>query len=180
MIKLSEGAQAVYKKYGRGLIYRPEVGAMQLCMDNKVARKLLAEHKAELQEIKGFLKAQYEEKQAAIKLRADKRASIPGLKELTDARKAMANYREAYNRAWERGDGRLPVCPNIDLDALAQQFPRASALLKAEAWSEADNDAKAAAGKAAADAIINGDDYTDAISTMVQAWTTYCDNRIFD
>lgn len=180
MIKLSEQAQTIYDKCGRNFRYLPDSGTMQLCIPVKTAKALLAQHTPELTEIKALLKEQYEEAQEAANQRANNRAAIPGVKELTDARKALANYRDAYNRAWERGDGRLPMRPSIDLNALGAQFPRAAALLKAEEWAAADNDVKASAGRAAADAIINGEDYAEAITAMEKQWSDHCNEHMWN
>jgi hypothetical protein len=97
--------------------------------------------------------------------------NVPGLDVLKDAINKDANAYEAFQRAMERGDGRLPNSHPVDVAALRKQYPRAAAYLKAEAYEAASHYAKSAAGKKAKDAIAAGADAEEAIKIMEAEWS---------
>lgn len=70
--------------------------------------------------------------------------------------------------------------PKYDFDAMYAKYPRAKAYLDALEFSRASNYAKAAAGSKALEAIINGDDYNDAIATMIAEWDAYIVKNMWD
>ena len=74
---------------------------------------------------------------------------------------------------------RRPTPPQTDLTALKATYPRA-AYLMAESWSHADHYRKAAPGRAAMDAIINGDDPQSTIAEMDRLWSGHVSQHIWD
>ena len=51
--------------------------------------------------------------------------SIPGAKELRDARAEWLEYRRACNSAWENESTRWPRKPSSDVEALEKKYPAA-------------------------------------------------------
>ncbi len=60
--------------------------------------------------------------------------------------------------------------PAHDIPAMLAKYPRAAAYLKAEAWARGAHYAKVAAGKAALEKIIQGEDFAAALAEMEAAW----------
>ncbi len=125
--------------------------------------------------------------QAAAKARAEREAkiqAIPGLAEIEHARADLDAWHDEWNASFEGPNacGGLGVRrrPEYDFAALNQQYPRAAAYIKAQAYSYAAHPAKSSAGKIALEKIINGEDYNAAIAEMEAAWTKYCDDHIWD
>ena len=140
-------------------------------------------HKPEIMEYLLKKEKQAEEDAQKARERQAKIESIEGLKELEAANEALLNYREAFNRAMESGDGILPSKPSVtpeDIEALCKQYPRAAAYRKAEAGSLSANYAKASAYKKALEKIINGEDCEKALADADAEWSAYCDEHIWD
>ena len=70
--------------------------------------------------------------------------------------------------------------PKYDMDSLHAKYPRAKAYLNAQDFAASANDAKAAAGRKALEAIINGEDYARAVSTMEAEWKSHVASHIWD
>ena len=121
----------------------------------------LAAIKAAKPEIVATLLAQRDAGLRAEQERQSKIDAIPGLREIKAARTDF-------------------VKPKYDMDALHAKYPRAKAYLDAEDFAASDNDAKTAAGRKALEAIINGENYEQAIHTMNSEWSAYCEKHIWD
>ncbi len=120
-------------------------------------------------EVLEYLKTQKARKEEEREARRPENI-IAGLSELRSAIDKIAAYDEAYNRAWESGDDRYPIVPDIDLDSLKAKYPRAAAYLKAEVWSCASHYVKSAAGDKARKRILAGEDYVKVIADMEKEW----------
>lgn len=112
---------------------------------------------------------------SAINQRVQERAStarnVRGLAELRAARNYDDSQRDSFSRSVYGGTGRLTGNPNSHRYAtLAKRYPRAAAYLRAESWSVASNDVKAAAGRKAMNAIASGQSYKTAIREMEERW----------
>lgn len=94
------------------------------------------------------------------------RENVPGLDELREAIEHNFRQRDAFNRAMERGDGRLPTINTIDTDPIKQLFPRAAAYLKAEYAAAKSWDVESGAGRRAMERLIHGDDHTQVMADM--------------
>lgn len=123
-------------------------------------------------------------KNAEIKAREDAAArltaNVPGLDALRDARSQWSSYHDAFSRAIDQGDCRMPSKPLVDAKAIANQYPAAVAYLKAESYEYASNYAKAGAGRRAKQAIADGADYTEALVQMEAEWSAHCAEHIWD
>lgn len=129
------------------------------------------------------LKADYDRRQAAMMERERKIDSIEGLQEIRDAYHAADRYRAAFERMMddEANDGVFPPTrPTADIPALLEKYPRAAAYLEAERYSMAAHYVKAAAGRKAIDAIIDGEDYQAAIAAMEKKWADHVAASIWD
>lgn len=143
----------------------------------------LAAIKAAKPEIVATLLAQREAGLRAEQERQAKIDAIPGLREIEAARADLVNWKLEFDASFDGesggGVGVRPK-PKYDMDALNAKYPRAKAYLDAEDFSASANDAKAAAGKKALEAIINGENHEQAIHTMNSEWETYCEKHIWD
>ena len=123
-------------------------------------------------------------KNAEIKAREDATArlaaNVPGLDALRDARSQWSSYHDAFSRAIDRGDCRMPSKPVVDAKAIAEQYPAAVAYLKAESYEHASHYAKSAAGRKAKQAIADGADYAEALAKMEAEWSAHCEEHIWD
>lgn len=121
---------------------------------------------------------------AEIKAREDAAAmlvaNVPGLEILRDARSKWEMYHEAFSRAIDRGDVRMPQRPVEDMDAIKAQYPAAVAYLKAESYEYASHYAKSAAGRKAKQAIADGDNHIEALVQMEKEWSDHCNEHIWD
>jgi hypothetical protein len=77
-------------------------------------------------------KKQQEEYQAMIQREKDFLDSVPGLREIEAGQTQWAKYKEAFDAAWENGDGVYPQAPFEAgyLDGLRAQYPDAVWVLK--------------------------------------------------
>lgn len=97
---------------------------------------------------------------------------IEGVDEIAAAKMAYEIAADKFRTAIERGATMIPQAPNTDkIDSLKAQFPRAAAWHKADAYAQACNYAKAAAGRNARTRIENGEDYQTVIAEMDSEWT---------
>lgn len=142
---------------------------------------------AVLDEIKAILLEEKAERDAvraeADRIRAEREArrdAIPGIKEIEEARSAWDKYYYIYDKVIAEGEGRMPTKPAVSTTELCEKYPKASAMLQAEAYSRASNVAKSAAGRKARERIIDGEDYTQVIADMEKEWTDYCDEHVWD
>ena len=143
----------------------------------------LAAIKAAKPEIVSALLAQREAGLRAEQEREAKIDAIPGLREIEAARADLVNWRLEFNASFDGesggGVGVRPK-PKYDMAAMYAKYPRAKAYLDAEDFAASDNDAKAAAGRKALEAIINGENHEQAIHTMNSEWSAYCEKHIWD
>lgn len=84
--------------------------------------------------------------------------AIPGVRELSDARKEWAEWNRAFNEAMDRGDGFIPSKPKSDIEALEKNDLAVWALqTKREALNSANYEIRAI-GERAYEALRNGED----------------------
>ena len=131
------------RKYGiEPVDYGPNKGKVFIRDMPKAAAK-----KAELMKAIPEIKKYFADKDAKEKAERARReanvASIPGLKEITKLREALARWHEAFNRSFE-GEGAcggLGVGPKPEGDekALLKQYPQAAAYLRVQAEAEKNN-----------------------------------------
>lgn len=143
----------------------------------------LAAIKAAKPEIVSILLEQREAALRAEQERQRKIAAIPGLREIEAARADLVNWKLEFNASFDGENGGgvgVRPKPKYDMDAMYAQYPRAKAYLDAQDFAESDNDAKAAAGRKALEAIINGENYEQAIHTMNSEWAAYCESHLWD
>ena len=96
---------------------------------------------------------------------------IEGVDEIAAAKMDYEIAADKFRIAIERGATMIPQAPNTDkIDSLKAQFPRAAAWHKADAYAQACNYAKAAAGRNARTRIENGEDYQTVIAEMDSDW----------
>lgn len=123
------------------------------------------------------------EQEEAERQYLDKVHAIPGLDEIEAAKADLAAWRDEWEASFDGesggGTGVRPR-PQYDLEAMYAQYPRAAAYLKAREYAQSGNYIKSGAGAAAAERIVNGEDYDVAISEMEQQWSAYCEGRAWD
>ena len=172
--------QEIIKKYN---IRIHDEAQGTLACDNRIGKdkKAVEFVKANKVEIIKYIKEEKEAKERAKAERAAKIAAIEGLEEIRNARADMENWHYEFKKSFEDvgGMGVRPK-PEYDFDALAKKYPRAIAYLKAEAYGNAANYAKAAAGRKAKERIINGEDENTVITEMEAEWKAYCDEHVWD
>ena len=143
----------------------------------------LAAIKAAKPEIVAALLAQREASLRAEQERQSKIDAIPGLREIKAARTDFVNWKLEFDASFDGENGGgvgVRPKPKYDMDALHAKYPRAKAYLDAEDFAASDNDAKAAAGRKALEAIINGENHEQAIHAMNSEWSAYCEKHIWD
>ena len=143
----------------------------------------LAVIKAAKPEIVAALLAQREACLRAEQERQAKIDAIPGLREIKAARADLVNWKLEFDASFDGENGGgvgVRPKPKYDMDALHAKYPRAKAFLDAEDFSASDSDAKAAAGRKALEASINGENYEQAIHTMNSEWSAYCESHLWD
>lgn len=143
----------------------------------------LAAIKAAKPEIVATLLAQREAGLRAEQERQAKIDAIPGLREIKAARADLVNWKLEFDASFDGENGGsvgVRPKPKYDMDALLAKYPRAKAYLDAEDFAASDNDAKAAAGRKALEAIINGENHEQAIHAMNSEWSAYCEKHIWD
>ena len=143
----------------------------------------LAAIKAAKPEIVAALLAQREACLRAEQERQAKIDAIPGLREIKAARADLVNWKLEFDASFDGENGGgvgVRPKPKYDMDALHAKYPRAKAYLDAEDFAASDNDAKAAVGRKALAAIIGGEDYERAISSMEAAWKGHIADHVWD
>lgn len=143
----------------------------------------LAAIKAAKQEIVDTLLAQREAGLRAEQERQKKIDTIPGLREIEAARADLVNWKLGFDASFDGENGGgvgVRPKPKYDMDAMYAQYPRAKAYLDAQDFAASENDAKSAAGMKALEAIINGENYEQAIETMNSEWAAYCESHLWD
>lgn len=120
-----------------------------------------------------------EENQAAEE-RERKIANIAGLELLQNAKNEWEDYRYKYEQCIDNDWLDYPSKPAVSVDELADKYPRAAAYIKAENYKMASHYAKSAAGGKALERIINGDNYSLAITDMEKEWTKHCNEHLWD
>ena len=122
------------------------------------ARTNIEAIKAAKPEIMSFFEAEEAARRSAFERKEANFFSIPGVRELRDAREEWANYRAEFNRAMDRVDGRLPVKPSSDPDAIAVAYPGAVFALMVQYKSCSANYQISAIAGRAYEALRNGGD----------------------
>ena len=143
----------------------------------------LAAIKAAKPEIVAALLAQREAGLRAEQERQAKIDAIPGLREIEAARTDLVNWKLEFDASFDGENGGgvgVRPKPKYDMDALHAKYPRAKAYLDAMDFAESANDAKSAAGRKALDAIISGENYERAVSTMEAEWKSHAASHIWD
>ena len=134
-------------------------------------------------EILAILMDERDAAKRASEERAKKIEAIEGLHEIESALEDLASWQEEFRSSFEGENGGgigVRKQPKYDLDAMYAKYPRAKAYLDATAYANAEHYAKAAAGKKAVEAIINGRDYAQAIATMQDEWSSYTQSQMWD
>lgn len=155
---------------GNLVVYRADKAALAAIKDAKpeIVAVLLAQREA-------CLRAEQE--------RQSKIDAIPGLREIKAARADLVNWKLEFDASFDGesggGVGVRPK-PKCDMAALNEKYPRAKAYLDAMDFAESANDAKAAAGRKALDAIISGENYERAVSAMEAEWKSHAASHIWD
>lgn len=165
-LKIDEHGQPT----GNLVVYRAEKAA-------------LAAIKAAKPEIVAALLEQRETALRAEQERQKKIAAVPGLREIEAARADLVNWKLEFEASFDGENGGgvgIRPKPKYDMDALYAKYPRAKAYLEAKDFAESDNDAKAAAGRKALEAIINGENHEQAIHTMNSEWAAHCEAHLWD
>lgn len=133
-----------------------------------------------------ILAALMEEHNAEKSARAEREAkinAIPGLREIKAAQEDMERWREEFITSFESEAGGgvgVRTKPKYDMAGLYAKYPRAKAYLEASDYANAEHYVKAGAGKKAMEAIINGEDYEQAINNMKAEWAEYTTEHMWD
>lgn len=128
-------------------------------------RDIIAEIKRQRAERKAAADAEYKVWKEKTSARI---SAIEGLKELRKARAAeMARHEEFSRRSEDESlSCFLQERPRVNSAELAKKYPRAAAYVEAEAFSKASHYAKIAAGKAAMERILDGEDHEKVLAEM--------------
>lgn len=142
----------------------------------------IPELKERKQEILDYIKAKREEEKRACEDRKAKIASIPGLKEIEEAKRDLEKWEDEFARSFQDvgGLGVRPR-PDVDLPALYEKYPIAKAYLKAESYALKTNYELSAIGKKAQERIIeNHSDYEAAMADMEAELKEFTDKHMWD
>lgn len=155
---------------GNLVVYRADKAALAAIKDTKpeIVAALLAERDAGIR---------------AEHARQAKIDAIPGLREIESTLDDLASWQQEFSASFEgEGGGGVGVRPKPehDMAALYAKYPRAKAYLDAQEFAASENDAKSAAGQKALEAIINGEDYERAVSTMDAEWKAHVADHLWD
>lgn len=171
------------KKYK---IYEPKTKKGMLSVDKSISKapediSFVKEHK---QEILDYLHEEEARREETFKKYAEEnkawKASI-GLDKLEEAIRKFDDQKEAFDRAFERGDGRYPAYPDSNkVEEIRAMHPVANAYLTAESWSCSAHRAKSSAGRKAKERIRNGEDYVKVLEEMEAEFMAYCEEHIWD
>lgn len=143
----------------------------------------LAAIKAAKPEIAAALLAQREAGLRAEQERQAKIDAIPGLREIEAVRADLVNWKLEFDASFDGENGGgvgVRPKPKYDMDAMYAKYPRAKAYLDAADFAASENDAKSAAGMKALEAIINGENYERAVSTMDAEWKAHVADHLWD
>lgn len=143
----------------------------------------LAAIKAAKPEIVAALLAQREAGLRAEQERQAKIDAIPGLREIEAVRADLVNWKLEFDASFDGENGGgvgVRPKPKYDMDAMYAKYPRAKAYLDAADFAASENDAKSAAGMKALEAIINGENYERAVSTMDAEWKAHVADHLWD
>jgi hypothetical protein len=113
------------------------------------------------------------------KIRLDN--SVPGLQIIKNAYNKIKQYHIDFDSMMddENNDGiNPPNKPNVNIKDLQNQYPIATAYIKAEQWENSAHYVKSNAGKNAKIAIENGENYIDVLKNMEHEWTNFCMNNV--
>lgn len=151
-------------------------------MTDAQLKKSVAADRPLLVEIKAALIAAREEARRQAAARQARIDAIPGLKEIRALIEAQASWRNELTRQMDSEDGctSMPGYPEGDVEALYARYPRAAAYLRAEAWAEAENDARSQAGAVALEKILDGEPYEEALAEMEQTWQAHVSSHMWD
>lgn len=98
---------------------------------------------------------------------------IEGLAELKSAFSAWPTYLQARKNFEEGIIYDLPMKPQVNVQALEKQYPRAAAYLRAETWQKSASFVKSRLGKLACEKIIAGEDYVKALEEMEHGYAAF-------
>lgn len=105
--------------------------------------------------------------------------SIEGLIQLESLISDWSKYNNDMSRFIERDcTGKPPTKPEVTVEEMSEKYPRAAAYIKADRWSYSAHYYKSSCGTRAKEAILNGENYEDAISDMKSAWKKYTEEHI--
>ncbi len=153
----------------------------KLLVDGRIGRsakdkQYVKEHKGELLEILIEREEKAEQERQERRRRIE---SIQGLVELESTIAAWVTYNNAMSRYIERDcTGQAPVKPSKTIEEVKKEYPRAAAYIRADQWSYSSHYYKSSCGNRAKEAILNGDNYEDAIADMETAWKKYTEENI--
>lgn len=169
-------AEEMIKKYNIKL----NSDKTQIMVDGKIGKSStdtawVKKHKAEIIDI--LLEKEAKEEAAREEYR-QKLAAIEGLIELQNAMQEWSEYKSAMNRFIERDCiGEAPEKPKATVSELKEKYPKAAAYVYADNWSYAAHYYKAILGERAKAKILDGEDYTEVILDMKEAWDDYTKER---
>jgi hypothetical protein len=165
------------RKYSSSYISEgPNAGKM------RISKKVEPEDMPYVEDMKSYLREEYEGRQRVEEERQKKIKAIEGLDELENAIGEWRSYDYEFSRRFDNESlsSISPRRPKSDINEIKKQYPRAAAYLKARAFSDAHNYAKAAAGKKALERIINGEDYNKVIQEMEEEWSKAASEAVWN
>ena len=143
----------------------------------------LAAIKAAKPEIVATLLAQREAELRAEQERQAKIDAIPGLREIEAVRADLVNWKLEFDASFDGENGGgvgVRPKPKYNINTIYAKYPRAKAYLDAQEFAASENDAKAAAGRKALEAIINGENHEQVIDTMNSEWAAHCEAHLWN
>lgn len=151
----------------------------KLVVDGRIGKsskdtEWLKAHRAEVIEILLEREAKAE---AAHAKYIKKLEAIKGLIELQCCISDWDTYNRSMSRYIERDClGEAPKKPQNTVEELTEKYPKAAAYIKADKWSYSSHSykaIKAMCGEKAKQRILDGDNYQDVISDMIDSWGKY-------
>lgn len=134
-------------------------------------------------EILAILLSEQDAEETARRERDVKIAAIPGLREIETAIEDLGKWYHEFGASFDgEAGGGAGICvkPDCNIKSLCAKYPVAKAYLDAKKYADSENWRKATAGKKAVDAIINGEDYEQAVAKMKEEWRVCVEHHIWD
>lgn len=155
-------------------------GRIRILNQHAVNEQIYKEIVAAKPEILAYLAEQREKIRAENKRKEDNFNAIPGVPELREARRQMAEYRRKFNQAFERGDGLYPMPPQIDDTKIAEQYPSAVFALQVENETMRSNYELSGIAQRAYDALREGENWEKVKKIFDAEKTEFVNKHIWD